>query len=267
MNEAWENLMNNLRARLENPLEVTLFVIDVALAVIVYILVISLIRKKIKLSIIIPVSLGLIISHSAFVFFDMPIMTWILRILSLLILFILVVIYSPEIKHYIDTKLFKRKVDNVFTSEEEKANVIKVLVDTMKQLSDRSIGALVTIEREDSLSNIIDNAIPIDGKITQELLTTIFTPGTACHDGAVIIRKDRIVCAGAYLPTTERYDIPTFLGTRHRAAIGVSERYDAITIVVSEETGNISITSDGVITIDITLEKLHDLLDRYLVNK
>lgn len=267
MNEAWENLMNNLRARLENPLEVTLFVIDVALAVIVYILVISLIRKKIKLSIIIPVSLGLIISHSAFVFFDMPIMTWILRILSLLILFILVVIYSSEIKHYIDTKLFKRKVDNVFTSEEEKANVIKVLVDTMKQLSDRSIGALVTIEREDSLSNIIDNAIPIDGKITQELLTTIFTPGTACHDGAVIIRKDRIVCAGAYLPTTERYDIPTFLGTRHRAAIGVSERYDAITIVVSEETGNISITSDGVITIDITLEKLHDLLDRYLVNK
>lgn len=267
MNEAWENLMNNLRARLENPLEVTLFVIDVALAVIVYILAISLIRKKIKLSIIIPVSLGLIISHSAFVFFDMPIMTWILRILSLLILFILVVIYSSEIKHYIDTKLFKRKVDNVFTSEEEKANVIKVLVDTMKQLSDRSIGALVTIEREDSLSNIIDNAIPIDGKITQELLTTIFTPGTACHDGAVIIRKDRIVCAGAYLPTTERYDIPTFLGTRHRAAIGVSERYDAITIVVSEETGNISITSDGVITIDITLEKLHDLLDRYLVNK
>ncbi|HHU20861.1 MAG TPA: hypothetical protein GXZ51_00240 [Acholeplasma sp.] len=267
MNEAWENLMNNLRARLENPLEVTLFVIDVALAVIVYILAISLIRKKIKLSIIVPVSLGLIISHSAFVFFDMPIMTWILRILSLLILFILVVIYSSEIKHYIDTKLFKRKVDNVFTSEEEKANVIKVLVDTMKQLSDRSIGALVTIEREDSLSNIIDNAIPIDGKITQELLTTIFTPGTACHDGAVIIRKDRIVCAGAYLPTTERYDIPTFLGTRHRAAIGVSERYDAITIVVSEETGNISITSDGVITIDITLEKLHDLLDRYLVNK
>ena len=267
MNEAWENLMNNLRARLENPLEVTLFVIDVALAVIVYILAISLIRKKIKLSIIVPVSLGLIISHSAFVFFDMPIMTWILRILSLLILFILVVIYSSEIKHYIDTKLFKRKIDNVFTSEEEKANVIKVLVDTMKQLSDRSIGALVTIEREDSLSNIIDNAIPIDGKITQELLTTIFTPGTACHDGAVIIRKDRIVCAGAYLPTTERYDIPTFLGTRHRAAIGVSERYDAITIVVSEETGNISITSDGVITIDITLEKLHDLLDRYLVNK
>lgn len=267
MNEAWETLISNLKSRLENPLEVTLFVIDVVLAVIVYILVIGLIRKKIKLSIIIPLSLGMIVLHGVFVFFNMLIMTWILRILSLLILFILVVIYSSEIRHYIDTKFLKRKVDNVFTSEEEKANVIKVLVDAMKQLSDRSIGALVTIEREDSLSNIIDNAIPIDGKITQELLTTIFTPGTACHDGAVIIRKDRIVCAGAYLPTTERYDIPTFLGTRHRAAIGASERYDAITIIVSEETGNISITSDGVITIDITLEKLQDLLDRYLLNK
>ena len=137
MNEAWETLISNLKSRLENPLEVTLFVIDVVLAVIVYILVIGLIRKKIKLSIIIPLSLGMIILHGLFVFFNMPIMTWILRVLSLLILFILVVIYSSEIRHYIDTKFLKRKVDNVFTSEEEKANVIKVLVDAMKQLSDR----------------------------------------------------------------------------------------------------------------------------------
>ena len=87
------------------------------------------------------------------------------------------------------------------------------------------------------------------------------------RSGAMIIRKDRIVCAGAYLPTTEKYNVPTFLGTRHRAAIGVSERFDAITIVVSEETGNISITADGVITLDIDIERLEELLDKYLINK
>ena len=87
------------------------------------------------------------------------------------------------------------------------------------------------------------------------------------HDGAVIIRKNRIMCAGAYLPSTDRYDVPKSLGTRHRAAIGISERYDAITIVVSEETGNISITADGAIEQALSDEKLTELLESYLIVK
>ena len=91
---------------------------------------------------------------------------------------------------------------------------------------------MITFEREDSLNTFIEKAIPINGVITQELLTTIFTPGTACHDGAIIIRKNRIMCAGAYFPSTDKYDIPKSFWNPHRAAIGISEKYDALTIVL-----------------------------------
>ncbi|MGD9886765.1 MAG: diadenylate cyclase [Bacilli bacterium] len=159
------------------------------------------------------------------------------------------------------------KVNTVYSSKQEKKEIISILCSTADYLSQRKIGALMTIEREDSLNSYIEKAIDIKSSITQELLTTIFTPGTACHDGAVIIRRNRIMCAGAYFPSTDKYNVPKFLGTRHRAAIGISERSDALTVVVSEETGNISVTLDGVINLQLTLDRLEEMLDRYLVSK
>ena len=141
---------------------------------------------------------------------------------------------------------------------------ISTICKTIDYLSHQKVGALITFERKKSLDEIINKAIPINADITQEILTTIFTPGTACHDGGVIIRNNKIACAGAYFPLSDNYDIPTFLGTRHRAAIGVSEVYDAITIVVSEETGNISITISGNISLELTTERVATLLDSYL---
>ena len=156
---------------------------------------------------------------------------------------------------------------STYSTKQEKQEIINVLASTVEFLSKRRIGALITIEREDSLNNYIEKAIEIKSSITQELLTTIFTPGTACHDGAVIIRKNRIMCAGAYFPSTDKYDVPKSLGTRHRAAIGISERTDALTIVVSEETGNISVTIDGIINFKISLERMEEILDHYLIHK
>ena len=180
---------------------------------------------------------------------------------------VVIIVYSQEIKYTISNLFQSTKNENKFTSEEEKKQVIDVLVRTSVYLSKRKIGALMTIEREDNLNSFIEKAIYIKGYISEELLTTIFTVGTATHDGAVIIRKNRIMCAGAYLPSTDRYDVPKSLGTRHRAAIGLSERFDAITIVVSEETGNISITADGVIEQGLSQEKLVEVLERYLIVK
>ncbi|MFA5543443.1 MAG: diadenylate cyclase CdaA [Bacilli bacterium] len=180
---------------------------------------------------------------------------------------ILILAFSQEIKYAISTAFHSTSSDNSFTTEEEKKHVIDVLVNTARYLSKRRIGALMTIERDDNLNSFIEKSIFIKGYISEELLTTIFTVGTATHDGAVIIRKNRVMCAGAYLPSTDRYDVPKSLGTRHRAAIGISERYDAITIVVSEETGNISITADGAIEQALSDEKLIDLLESYLIVK
>jgi len=179
----------------------------------------------------------------------------------------LIIVYNQEIKHSLDYFFTPTKVNSFFENKQEKQEIINILCNTAEFLSKRRVGALMTIEREDSLNIYIEKAIDIKATVTQELLTTLFTPGTACHDGAVIIRKNKIMCAGAYFPSTDKYDVPKSLGTRHRAAIGISERSDALTIVVSEETGNISVTIDGIINLHLTIEKVEEILDRYLTNK
>src|SRR5690554_379563 len=179
----------------------------------------------------------------------------------------LLIVYSGEIRHFLDYFFTPAKTNNAFTNKEEKQEIINVLVSTAEYLSRRRIGALITIEREDNLNSFIEKAILINGNVSQELLTTIFTPGTAAHDEAVIIRKNKIMCAAAYFPSTDRYDVPKSLGTRHRAAIGISEKTDSLTIVVSEETGYISVAIDGIININLSLERLEEMLDRYLTNK
>jgi diadenylate cyclase len=180
---------------------------------------------------------------------------------------IFIIVYNQEIRHALDLFFIPPKTNSTFSSREEKMAIINILLNTVDFLSRRKIGALITIEREDNLNIYIEKAIILKAVVSQELLTTIFAPGTACHDGAVIIRKNIIMCAGAYFPSTDKYDVPKFLGTRHRAAIGISERTDALTIVVSEETGNVSVAIDGLINLKLSREALEEILDRHLNSK
>jgi len=175
-----------------------------------------------------------------------------------------VLFFTNDFKSIFDGKKSHDRGDVYYKSQKDKEEIIKIICSTIDYLSSRKIGAIITFERKDSLDSIIQNAISVNADITQEILTTIFTPGTACHDGGVIIKNNKIVCAGAYYPLSDNYDIPTFLGTRHRAAIGMSERYDAITVVVSEESGNISITVSGNISLELSTERVASLLDGYL---
>jgi diadenylate cyclase len=119
------------------------------------------------------------------------------------------------------------------------------LVRVAVSLSSKHIGALIVIEREEGLDDLLATGVQLDAAVSSELLNTLFYPGTALHDGAVIIRGDRVVAAGCVLPLTDRPGIGSDIHTRHRAAIGVSERSDAIVIVVSEETGAISLGTEG----------------------
>ena len=144
----------------------------------------------------------------------------------------------------------------MLNSEEKKDRLINTLISTVSYLSRRSIGAIITIEKDNSLNAYIEKAIYLDAEVSFELFSTIFTPGTPLHDGAVIVRGNRAMCAGAFFPSSDKYDIPKSLGSRHRAALGISEVSDAFTIVVSEQTGNISTTIDGVININISLDDL-----------
>lgn len=131
-------------------------------------------------------------------------------------------------------------------------------------MAKRRIGALISIEKETGIGDYAETGIPIKGKLSHQLLTNIFTPNTPLHDGAVIIKEGEISAAACYLPLSESPFISKELGTRHRAAMGISEVTDALTIIVSEETGAISCTKNGELHRDIDQEKLRDMLAMHL---
>ena len=228
-----------------SPGGIVKLVFDLLIIIALFGFVVYAIRKKVSAYKLIIVVLGYLVIYFLAFTLGLRILSSMMNFISFFAVLVLIITYSQDLKHTIDSFFANRKVDNEYSTKEEKDQVISIICQTADYLSKRSIGALMIFEREDSLGSIIDKAIKIDSVVTHELLTTIFTPGTACHDGGVIIRNNRIVCAGAYYILSDNYDIPKILGTRHRAAIGISEKYDAITIVVSEETGNISLTSSS----------------------
>lgn len=146
------------------------------------------------------------------------------------------------------------------SSEQTKEHII----DAVTELSNRKIGALITMENHNTLDQYAEKAIMINGRVTKELILNIFTPLTPLHDGAVIVRGDEILCAGAYftLSTNELSD--KTIGSRHRAALGISENSDSLTIVVSEETGDISIAVSSMLIKLSNREKLFEYLNLYI---
>lgn len=165
-----------------------------------------------------------------------------------------VVIFSPEIRTGLER--LGRATDFFSTAQiSAEEQMIRAFVKSVEYMSPRKIGALVAIQRVRTLQEYIATGIPLDAKISAELLINIFIPNTPLHDGAVIIRENRIAVTSAYLPLTESTGISKEFGTRHRAAIGLSEVSDALTFIVSEETGGISITYNGIFKHDLTIEE------------
>lgn len=175
--------------------------------------------------------------------------------------FLLVAAFKDEI-YVVFVKLgIAKKSEQSFVVDNELA---EELLQAVEYLSKRRIGALITIERKTDLSKIINKALMINADVSKELLTSIFIPNAPLHDGAVIIRGNKVLCAKAYYPASERNDLPMHLGTRHRAALGLSEHSDAFTIIVSEETGNVSITFNKSIEYNISKETLSLYFEKFL---
>jgi TIGR00159 family protein len=167
------------------------------------------------------------------------------------------IIFQPELRRALEQlgrgKLFSRST----TLERDMVNeCISEVIKAVTNMSERRIGALIVFERSTGVNELIESGIQMEAKVSSELLINIFTPNTPLHDGAVIIRNNQIMAAGCYLPLSENPFISKELGTRHRAAIGVSEVCDALAVVVSEETGQVSLALGGMIVRDITEESL-----------
>lgn len=166
-----------------------------------------------------------------------------------------VIIFQPELRRALEQlgrgKLFSRNA-----AEQDVGQTINELIKAVNYLSRRKIGALIVFERKTGINDYIESGIKMESRISSELLINIFIPNTPLHDGAVIVRESHIMAAGCYLPLSENPFISKELGTRHRAAIGVSEVCDAISVVVSEETGQVSLAMNGQIVRDIKEESL-----------
>lgn len=176
----------------------------------------------------------------------------------------LIILFQPEIR-----KALESLGRNLFRNRKSMQNPSdKLIIDLEKSvqyMSKRKIGALISIEAEDSLEEYINTGIEMDSYVSNQLLINIFIPNTPLHDGAVIISDYRIAAASSYLPLSESTIIPKELGTRHRAAIGLGEVTDALTLIVSEETGAISLVKRDHLHRDVSNEELHQLLTQYLV--
>ncbi len=175
----------------------------------------------------------------------------------------IIIIFQPEIRNLLEklgkTSVFTR-ISTLTGSERER--LVDELVNAAVALSKEKVGALITIEQASSLQDYIRTGSPMNSMVTSDVLRSLFSTNTPLHDGAVIIQGDRIACASAYFPPTNM-DLPTRFGARHRAALGISEITDSITIVVSEETGRISIAENGVLYA-MSKEKLKEFLSRVI---
>lgn len=176
----------------------------------------------------------------------------------------LVVVFQPEIRRGLEhlgrSALFKQK-----QAYQQETRLINELDDAIQYMSKRHIGALISIEMETGLEEYIETGIKIDAEVSSQLLINTFIPNTPLHDGAVIIKEARLAAAAAYLPLSDNPTIPKELGTRHRASVGISEVTDALTIVVSEETGDVSITRNAELMQSLSREDYRKYLTRQLV--
>jgi diadenylate cyclase len=198
--------------------------------------------------------------------FDLRTMQWLMDKAITYGLLAVIIIFQPELRRALEQlgrgKFFSR---TGILEDEEIEKSIGAIVKSTNYMSKRRIGAIIAIERETGLSDYVETGILIQARLTSELLTNIFVPNTPLHDGAVIIKQNQIFAAGCYLPLTESPFVSKELGTRHRAALGVSEVTDAVTVIVSEETGNISLTKNGEIYRNLDEESLKNLLNAELI--
>ena len=174
---------------------------------------------------------------------------WVLSSLISAGLIAIVVIFQPELRRGLEY-IGRSRITNVFgeVDKEEAKRIVGQFVEAVESMSASRTGALIVIEREISLNDIIETGTVIDAQITAQMIGTIFYEGTPLHDGAVIVRGDKLHAAGCVLPLTQNKELNKELGTRHRAGIGITENSDALVLIVSEETGVISMAENGVLT-------------------
>lgn len=192
-------------------------------------------------------------------------LNWVLQQFLSVGILVFAIVFQPELRRVLEQLGRSKIARQVFGSSKRPRNAqmelhVSEIVKALNDMSRKKIGALIVIERSTKLGDVIDTGTVVDAEISSQLIENIFEPNTPLHDGAMIIREERIAAAACILPLTDDYSISRELGTRHRAAIGITEATDAVTLIVSEETGIISMTREGKLTRYLDTKSLNILL-------
>ena len=182
----------------------------------------------------------------------------------------LIMIFQPELRRMLE-QLGTNKITKYFGLDKDlatrtKENIYKIVI-AATELAKSKTGGLIVIERDIQINDIIDTGVKIGAEVSPQLIVNLFTPNTPLHDGAVVISKNKIAAAACILPLADDKDIAKELGTRHRAGIGISKESDAIAVIISEETGKISVAKDGTLIADVKEESLKNILIKHIVTK
>lgn len=185
--------------------------------------------------------------------------------------FAAIVLFQPELRRGLE-KIGRSRLSDIFTFEEENTlikttSIIEEIIKSTNEMSNTRTGALIVIERDTKIGEIINTGTQLESLVSSELILNIFTPNTPLHDGAIILRNNKVKAAACFLPLTDNPNLSKELGTRHRAALGITEVSDAIAVVVSEETGKISFALSGGLTRNLTSDTLRKALNKNLLEK
>ena len=264
-----DNIVEYIKSLQTNPFELVTLIIDITIVIFLMYCFFKIVRGSRAWQLIKGIAL-LIIATWMSGLFNLKILNWILTGIMNLGVIAIIVIFQPELRRALE-QLGTNKLTQFFgidkdLSTKTKEDIYKVVI-AATELSKAKTGALIVLERDIKIQDIIATGIPMNAEVSPQLLVNIFEPKTPLHDGAVVISGNKIAAAACVLPLADDKDIAKELGTRHRAAIGISKESDSIVVVVSEETGKISVAKDGTLIADVREDVLKKILISNIVNK
>lgn len=264
-----DNIMSYIKSLQQNPFELITLVLDLAIVVFLLYCFFKVVRGSRAWQLIKGIALFIIATWVSGLL-NLKILNWILTGIMNLGVIAIIVIFQPELRRGLE-QLGTNKLTKFFgidkdVSMKTKEDIYKVVI-AATELSKTKTGALIVLERDIKIQDIIATGIPMDAEVSPQLLVNIFEPKTPLHDGAAIIAGNKIAAAACVLPLADDKDIAKELGTRHRAAIGISKESDSIVVVISEETGKISVAKDGTLIADVREDVLKKILISNVITK
>lgn len=264
-----DNIVAYIKSLQESPIELITLILDISIVIFLLYCFFRIVKGSRAWQLIKGIAL-LIVATWVSGLFNLKILNWILTGIMNLGVIAIIVIFQPELRRALE-QLGTNKLTKFFgidkdLSTKTKEDIYKVVI-AATELAKTKTGALIVIERDIKIQDIIAGGIPMNADVSPQLLVNIFEPKTPLHDGAVVISGNKIAAAACVLPLADDKDIAKELGTRHRAAIGISKESDSIVVVVSEETGKISVAKDGTLIADVREDVLKKILISNVVTK